>query len=96
MTRHDVVVVGAGLAGLRAARVLARRGLDVVVLDAPCTATGTTMIRALGHRRVITWIMSRTAAPLGLVIKAIRSGNRGSGRLRSGANRPSAASFCWS
>ncbi|MCX6466817.1 MAG: NAD(P)/FAD-dependent oxidoreductase [Pseudonocardiales bacterium] len=31
---HDVVVVGAGLAGLRAARVLSRRGLDVAVLDA--------------------------------------------------------------
>lgn len=30
----DVVVVGAGLAGLRAARILVRRGLDVVVLDA--------------------------------------------------------------
>ncbi len=30
---HDVVVVGAGLAGLRAAQVLTRRGLDVVVLD---------------------------------------------------------------
>lgn len=34
MTEHEVVVVGAGLAGLRAAGVLARRGLDVVVLDA--------------------------------------------------------------
>lgn len=32
--RCDVVVVGAGLAGLRAARILVRRGLDVVVLDA--------------------------------------------------------------
>ena len=34
MTDHDVVVVGAGLAGLRAAGVLARHGLDVAVLDA--------------------------------------------------------------
>ena len=33
-SRHDVVVVGAGLAGLRAARVLCRRGLDVVVVEA--------------------------------------------------------------
>ena len=34
MTAHDVVVVGAGLAGLRAAGVLCARGLDVAVLDA--------------------------------------------------------------
>ncbi|MEO2134817.1 FAD-dependent oxidoreductase [Microbacterium sp.] len=31
---HDVVVIGAGLAGLRCAVVLAERGLEVVVLDA--------------------------------------------------------------
>src|SRR5918995_4650200 len=33
-SRPDVVVVGAGLAGLRAAQVLCRRGLEVVVLEA--------------------------------------------------------------
>ncbi len=37
---HDVVIVGAGLAGLRAARVLTRRGLDVAVLDAADRAGG--------------------------------------------------------
>jgi phytoene dehydrogenase-like protein len=34
MTDHDVVIVGAGLARLRAATVLTRHGLDVEVLDA--------------------------------------------------------------
>lgn len=31
---HDVVVVGAGLAGLQCAHLLERHGLDVVVLEA--------------------------------------------------------------
>ncbi len=32
-SRHDVIIVGAGLAGLRCAQVLSRRGLDVIVID---------------------------------------------------------------
>ena len=34
MMRHDVVVPGAGLAGLTTARELAKGGADVVVLEA--------------------------------------------------------------
>jgi phytoene dehydrogenase-like protein len=34
VSSHDVVVIGAGLAGLRAARLLCARGLDVALLEA--------------------------------------------------------------
>lgn len=34
MSAHDVVIVGAGVAGLRAAALLCRRGLDVAVVEA--------------------------------------------------------------
>src|SRR5687768_6960870 len=43
---HDIIVIGAGLAGLRCARLLAARGLRVVILDrkaslaAPVHTTG--------------------------------------------------------
>ena len=55
-------------------------------------ATGKMMISAAVQRRLMTCTMSRTAAPLELVIKAIRRGKRGNGRFRSAANNPSAAS----
>lgn len=45
--RHDVVVVGAGLAGLQCARRLARAGVDVLLVDAketPADAVSTTGI----------------------------------------------------
>ena len=46
---HDVVVVGAGLAGLSAARDLMNAGLDVVVLEARARAGGAA--RASPRRR---------------------------------------------
>ncbi len=46
-----------------------------------------------GKRRERMWTMSAMAAPRGEVTMPMRRGKRGSGRLRSAANSPSAASF---
>lgn len=46
MNRHDVIVVGAGLAGLRCAAALVDAGLDVVVLEARGRVGG----RVFSHR----------------------------------------------
>ena len=40
MRRHDVAVIGAGLAGLHCARLLAERGLSVVLIDRKTSVTG--------------------------------------------------------
>src|SRR5690606_15468750 len=47
--RTDVVVVGAGLAGLTAARTLRRAGVDVVVLEARDRVGGRTLNHFLEH-----------------------------------------------
>ena len=61
--------------------------------SAPCTGAGSTITLTVLFLRDNTVRMSRRAAPVGLVITAIRSGKNGSGRLRAWSNRPSCASF---
>ncbi len=53
MSRHDVVVLGAGLAGLSAARDLAAAGTDVVVLEARDRAGGRVEQVALDDGRLV-------------------------------------------
>ncbi|EFM58976.1 NADH:flavin oxidoreductase/NADH oxidase [Brucella sp. BO2] len=62
--RRKVVVVGAGPAGLEAARVAAERGHDVVVLEAAAQAGGQVRLTALSERRremisIIDWRMAQ-------------------------------------
>src|SRR5436305_14354568 len=52
-TEVDVVIVGAGLAGLTAARALVKSGHSVVVLEARDRVGGRTFNHALGDGQVI-------------------------------------------
>jgi monoamine oxidase len=51
--QRDVVVVGAGLAGLSAARSIAAAGHSVVVLEARDRVGGRTLNRSLGNGKVV-------------------------------------------
>ena len=64
-----------------------------VAAPMPCTRTGLIRISMPRPRRRKMLRMSRMAAPLGEVTIPIRFGNRGSGFLRAGSNKPSASNL---
>ena len=92
--KRKVVVVGAGPAGLEAARVAAERGHAVVVFEAAQQPGGQVRLTARSPRRremlgIIDWRM-RECAALGVEFRFDSSG-RGAGRVASRATRTSSS-----
>ena len=72
MENHDVIVIGAGVAGLTAARLLARAGQRVLVLEARGRIGGRTFTeRADGHTtdRGASWIHGIDGNPLAELVE---------------------------
>ncbi len=70
---HDAIVVGAGVAGLTAARLLSREGMRVVVLEARDRVGGRVWTDRRGGRATdlgASWIHGTTASPVAAAAEA--------------------------
>ena len=91
MDHFDTIVIGAGVAGLTAARLLARAGRRVVVLEARDRVGG----RVTTDRRdgLVTdlgasWIHGITDSPVAAAARGVRHAHRGVHRRRLPARQP--------
>src|SRR3954469_25112083 len=93
--RHaDVAVVGAGLAGLAAARALRAAGKEVVVLEARDRVGGRTLNEPIGDGKVVEigaqWIGPTQGRVIGLIrdlgLKTFPTHDRGTNLFERGGN----------
>ena len=69
----DVIVVGAGLAGLSAAREVQRRGASVLVLEARDRVGGRTLNEPIGDGKIVVFALEQAVR--------IRTGERNEAAL---------------
>jgi len=79
---HDVAIVGAGLAGLQCARLLATRGLRVVLIDRKDTLAAPIHTTGIFSRRAAAAHARST-----LVLRCSTSGQKSSRRIASSTAR---------
>jgi monoamine oxidase len=73
VAQHDAIVIGAGVAGLTAARLLSREGMRVVVLEARDRVGGRVWTDRRGGRATdlgASWIHGTTASPVAAAAEA--------------------------